>query len=339
MGGRRRRHRVLVRSVCVGAGRRGRASLRGPVRDEELLQQLEDAADLLLRDLCQGKDLCERAWDRALPTRDEDAPGDDSGLRFRLQHLVVVHHLEQRLRRGRHVRRDLDGLAESPDLSVRRDQDTVGGCLARLLVCPLQVERFGAWLVLDIGLQLRSVEERIHSVADTAGVCAARVVVRERPPFGPRVDNALAEHQPAVRAHGVAGGVLIDDVRRVHFALRTGGPHPVVCFPLVCLQGGGGRLVHTWMSAAGVSRRSRGRKPGVGGDKNELNRIQGVEKRRKREAAVRYIASVVGTRRMDCGSLGGWANDWNGWLPFALRILPSLRIPALVAKVRVVYLC
>lgn len=39
------------------------------------------------------------------------------------------------------------------------------------------------------------------------------------------------------------------------------------------------------MFAVLVSGRSRGRKPGVGGDKvskNELNRIQGVEKKKKK---------------------------------------------------------
>ena len=63
----------------------------------EGLENLECTADFLLADVGHLEDLAETALLVVLPTRDEDAAGDNSVLRFAFEQFGVVGHLKQHL--------------------------------------------------------------------------------------------------------------------------------------------------------------------------------------------------------------------------------------------------
>lgn len=109
----------LLARLCL------RNSLRNAMGGEELFQELENAADLLLRNPRESEDLGESARNRTLATGDEDAPGNDCCLRLILQRFIVMDELEERLCGRRHMLGDANDVAERSNLSVCGEENAV----------------------------------------------------------------------------------------------------------------------------------------------------------------------------------------------------------------------
>lgn len=97
------------------AGHRGRPLLT--VSLEKLLQRLERAANILLWDSGQRRDLLERAPSLVLPACDEDARGDD-GVLPAFELLRVERFLVELLRGGGDLLGEVHACAESVDCGV-----------------------------------------------------------------------------------------------------------------------------------------------------------------------------------------------------------------------------
>lgn len=73
----------------------------------------------------------------------------------------------------------------------------------------------------DASLELTAVQEWIRSVPDTRGVISVLIVIREGTPFGTGIDAPGGNDNAARFAEGIAALKVLDEVRRVFFAVVT----------------------------------------------------------------------------------------------------------------------
>lgn len=173
---------------------------------EELLQCLESAANLFLRDLGQGENLTEGTADAALATSNEDTSCNNGFLGLPFESLSIIDNLEQVLREVGGGLGDVDSIAVGTDLLVSSQKVLGALVMRRLVLGALEIATAaGAVTKSDRSRELGSVEKWVGAISDTRWVVAALVVICERAPLGACVDNAISKNESTIAADHVAG--------------------------------------------------------------------------------------------------------------------------------------
>jgi hypothetical protein len=179
---------------------------------------LECATHLLLRHVRHLEDFTETAVLLVLAAGYENAAGDNSVLRLALEQLLIVCHSEQHLGCVLCSLADVLRVAERGDLTKGGLERLVALVVVALVVGTRQLAHLQTTITeTDLGLQLRTAQQRVGGVTDTRWVVVALVVVGERTPLGACIDAALREDATAGAADGVSGAELFDEIWG-HFA-------------------------------------------------------------------------------------------------------------------------
>src|SRR3569833_2832419 len=191
---------------------------------QEVLERLEHAADLLLRDPSDCVDLSKGAWRMSLATSDEDAAGDHRFLALALHLAVLVRQLEDVRGARRHVDTRLHDVDDAVDGPVALLQVVVELVRLRLAVDTVDlpgVLSTGAADAPRVHLRPQTlvVGQGVGRFSDTRRVVTVLVVVGKGTPLGPGVDDAVAEDDAARATHHVAAGELLDQVRGIFLAV------------------------------------------------------------------------------------------------------------------------
>lgn len=180
---------------------------------EEVFEELEGLANLLLADFRQVHDFAERAGHVVATTREEDTAGDHHLAGLALEKAALVSILVEMLRGVRDRIRQLPAITKRANLLVSLQQDLVALVVAGLVLSAMQF--LAAHVAItkgDARVQLGAVEKSVGAVTDTARVVAALIVVGESAPLGAGVDGALLEDQTTVSADEITTRMIFAQV-------------------------------------------------------------------------------------------------------------------------------
>ena len=194
---------------------------------------LEDTSDLGFGDLGDGENLAESSRHLALTACDEDTSGNDRFLRFPSESSLLLDDFEKMFGGVRDVFRDSHPVAESSYLFVGRQEGFGSFIMCCLVLSATKVTSSGRSTATkgDARLKLGAVEQRIGTVSNARWIIVILIIVCEGPPFGPGVNNTITKDQTTRSTNSVAGSEVLNNVRRIFFAVFTDQVHGKVLSP------------------------------------------------------------------------------------------------------------